>query len=80
MDGVKVIKNVPAIGILGPVSDGLDIGLDVYNGYYVKAVFKGGVLIIKNTIRFSSPIGFTIITIIDLGISAYDLYNDVNDD
>ena len=80
MNGVKIIKNVPAIGVVGFASDALDVGLDAYNGDYGKAVLKGGVLILKNTIRFSSPIGFAVITLIDLGSSAYDLYNDVNDD
>src|SRR5690606_2951923 len=31
MNGVKIIKNVPAIGVVGTVSDALDVGLDVYN-------------------------------------------------
>ena len=77
MNDVKLIKNVPAIGVIGFISDGLDIGLDAYNGDYGKVALKGGVLILKNTIRFSSPIGFGVITAIDLGVSAYDIYNDV---
>ena len=77
MYGVKIIKNVPAIGVVGFASDAIDVGLDAYNGDYGKAVLKGGILILKNGIRFSSPIGFAVITLIDLGVSAYDLYNDV---
>ena len=68
------------MGVVGVVSDALDVGLDAYKGDVGKAVLKGGVLILKNTIRFSSPIGFAAVSAIDLGISAYDLYCDVNDD
>src|SRR5690606_34076599 len=79
MKGVKIIRNVPAIGLVGTTSDALDVALDFYNKDIGKGFLKAGVLILKNTIRFSSPMGFALITLIDLSIAAYDIYNDVND-
>ena len=76
MKGIKVLKDIPAIGAVGTASDVLDVGMDVYDGNYGKAALKTGLLVAKETIRFSSPIGFAIITAIDIGVSVYDLMKD----
>jgi hypothetical protein len=69
-----VLKDIPAVGVVGTASDVLDIGMDAVGGNYGKAAFKTGLLIAKETIRFSSPVGFAIITAIDVGVSMYDLF------
>lgn len=76
MKGIKVLKDIPAIGALGTASDVLGVGMDVCDGNYGKVALKTGLLVAKETIRFSSPIGFAIITAIDIGVSVYDLMKD----
>ena len=73
MEGVKIINQIPAIGILGTASDIIDIGLEIKDGNNGMASIKTGLAIAKNTIRFSTPIGFMVITLIDIGIGIYDL-------
>lgn len=75
MQGVKVLKDIPAIGVVGTVSDILDVGKDAIDGNVGKAAFKTGLLIAKETFRFTSPIGFAIVTAVDVGVSVYDLLN-----
>jgi hypothetical protein len=74
MAGVKVLKDLPAVGVVGTASDVLDIGMDALGGNYGKAAFKTGLLIAKETIRFSSPVGFAIVTAIDIGVSMNDIF------
>jgi len=73
MGGVKVLKDIPAIGAVGAASDVLDVGKDVIDGNYGKAALKTGILIAKETLRYSSPIGFALVTAFDIGVSLYDL-------
>jgi hypothetical protein len=74
MKGIKVLKDIPAIGAVSTASDILDVGMNVYDGNYGMAALKTGLLVAKETIRFSSPMGFAIITAIDIGVSLYDLF------
>ena len=73
MEGVKIIKKIPAIGILGTASDIIDISLELKDGNNGMASIKTGLAIAKNTIRFSTPIGFMVVTLLDIGIGIYDL-------
>lgn len=73
MAGVKLIKDIPAVGVIGTIFDVADVGKEVYDGNYGMAGLKTGILIAKETIRFSSPIGFAIVTGIDIGLPLYDL-------
>jgi hypothetical protein len=76
MKGVKVLKDIPAIGAVGTASDILDVGNDVIERNYGMAAFKTGILIAKEAIRYTSPVGFAIITAIDIAVSVYDLVKD----
>ncbi len=75
MKGVNILKKVPAVGALGTTMDVVDIAGDIREGNTGKVVLKSALLIAKETIRFSSPIGFGIITAIDIGVAIWDFFD-----
>ena len=75
MDRVAwVTKKVPAIGAVGAGSDILDIYSEFDEGNYGMSIAKTGLFALKISVRFSSPIGFAVITAIDIGVALYDLF------
>jgi hypothetical protein len=74
----NVFKKIPAIGVVGFVSDTYDIGKYFHDGNTGKALLKTAIFAAKETIRHTSPIGFALVTAFDIGVSIYDLLS--NDD
>jgi hypothetical protein len=75
MAGVKLATDIPALPVIGKVSDALDIGLDYHNGNTGKATLKLGIFAAKETIRWTSPVGFAVVTGIDIAVGLWDLFN-----